>query len=67
MGVPVVAQWLTNATIHEDAGSLTLLSGLRIQGCRQLWCKLQTQRGSGIATAPIRPLPRNLHMLQVQP
>ena len=46
--------------------SLPLLSGLTIRRCRELWCRLQTQLGSGIAvavavvrvvaTAPIRPL-----------
>ena len=46
---------------HEVAGSL---SGLRIQRCPELWCRLQTRLRSGIAVsvhrpavvAPIRPL-----------
>ena len=47
--------------------SLALLSGLKIWRCRELWCRLQTRLGSGVAvalvlagvgaaTAPIRPL-----------
>ena len=44
--------------------SLALLSGLRIWHCRELWCRLQTRLGSGVAVAwcrlaavaPIRPL-----------
>ena len=37
---------------HEVPGSIPgLLSGLRIQCCRELWCRLQTQLGSGMAVA----------------
>ena len=37
IGVPVMAQWLTNLTgIGEESGGL---SGLRIQRCRELWCR----------------------------
>ena len=44
--------------------SLASLSGLRIQRCRELWCRAQTRLGSRVAvawcrpaaTAPIRPL-----------
>ena len=40
----------TNLTsIHEDAGSIPGLSGLRIQCCRELWCRL-------VAIAPTGPL-----------
>ena len=44
--------------------SLPLLSGLTILRCRELWCRLQTRLGShvavALATAPIRPLVREL-------
>ena len=44
--------------------SLASLSGLRIQRCRELWCRLQMRLGSciavalawAVAAAPIRPL-----------
>ena len=44
VGVPVVAQWLTNLTRNHEVGvrSLALLSGLRIQRCLELWCRSQT-------------------------
>ena len=33
-GVPIVAQWVKNVTsVHEDAGSIPGLSGLRIWHC----------------------------------
>ena len=53
LGVPVVAQQLMNLTsIHEDAGLfLALLSRLRIQHCRELWCRLQMWLRSRIAVA----------------
>jgi len=44
-GVPVVGHWLTNpARIPEDAGSIPGLAlQLRIQRCRELWCRLKMQ------------------------
>ena len=53
LGVPVMAQWLTNPTRnHEVAGLiLALLSGLRIWHCRELWCRLQMWLGSRVAVA----------------
>ena len=55
LGVLDVAQQVTKLTsIHEDAGpSLASLSGLRTWHCHELWCKSQTQLGSGIAMAVI--------------
>ena len=65
-GVPVVAQQKHTqlVSMRMRVGSLTLLSGLRIQCCHELWCRSQTRLRSGIAVAvckpaavaPIRPL-----------
>ena len=47
VGVPM---WLID--IHVDAGSIPgLARGSRIQHCLQLWCRLQTRLGSGVAVA----------------
>ena len=53
IGVPIMAQWLTNPTsIPEDSGSVPAsLSGLSIRHCPELWCRLQTQLGSCVAVA----------------
>ena len=50
MGVPVVAQWLTNptGTMRLQVRSLALFSGLRIQRCRELWCRSQTRDANKI-------------------
>ena len=45
-----------NATsIHEDLGSIPgdSFSGLRIQCCYELWCRLQTRLGSQVAVAVV--------------
>ena len=52
-GGPIVAQWLTNPIRNHEVRSQALLSGLRIQRCHELWYKLQTQLGSGIAVAVV--------------
>ena len=52
----MVAQWVRNPTsIHEDARVqfLTLLRGLRIPSCHELWCRLQRQLGSPTAVAGV--------------
>ena len=51
LGVPIVAQWLTNPIkIHEDAG---WMPGLRIPHCGELWYRSQTRLGSCIAVAVV--------------
>ena len=52
-GVPVRAQGkqIRLGTMRLWVQSLALLSGLRIQHCHDLWCRLQTQLGSFIAVA----------------
>ena len=52
-GVPVVGQWLTNPSRNCEGRvrSLSLLSGLGIQRCQELWCGLQTWLGSRVAVA----------------
>ena len=57
-GSPVVVQWkqIQLGTMRLQIQSLALLGGLRIWHCHELWCRSQTQPGSQVATAPIRPL-----------
>ena len=54
-GVPIVAQQkpIRLGTIRLQVQSLALLSGLRIQHCYELWCRLQMQLGSGVAVAMV--------------
>ena len=53
IGVPVVAQWkrIRLGRMRLWVRSLALLIGLTIWCCCQLWCRWQTQLGSGIAMA----------------
>ena len=50
-GVPVMARqkWIWLGTMRSRVQSLASLSGLRIQRCQELWCRLQTWLGSGVA------------------
>ena len=62
----------TNLTMnHEVAGWIPGPSGLRIRRCRELWCRLQMQLGSGVAVAVAgsysSDLTPSLHMSQVWP
>ena len=60
-GVPILAQGIKNPTnIHEDAGSIPGLSGLKIQRCRELWWRSQTWLGSGTAVAAAGSCSSNL-------
>ena len=51
--VPVLAQWkrIRLASMRMQIRSLASVSGLRIQRCRELWCRWQMQLGSPIAVA----------------
>ena len=41
-------------SIHKEMGSVPVpLSGLRIWHCLELWCRSQTQLGSGVAVAVV--------------
>ena len=48
-----MAQWQQNQLVSMKTPfqSLASLSGLRIQRYRELWCRLQTRLGFGIAVA----------------
>ena len=52
-GVPIMAQRQQTllGTMRLQVLSLASLSGLRIRCCRELWCRLQTQLGSGVVVA----------------
>ena len=54
--VPIVAQRkrIRLGTMRLQVPSWALLSGLRIQGCRELWRRLQTQLGSCVAVAVVQ-------------
>ena len=40
-------------TTRLKVQSLASLSGLRMWRCRELWCRPQTQLGSGVAVAAV--------------
>ena len=42
------------AFMRMQVPSLASLSGLRIQRCRELWCRSRTRLGSGIAVAMVQ-------------
>ena len=50
-GVPIVAQWYRSqlVSMRMRVWSLASLSGLKIWRCHELWCRSQTQLGSGVA------------------
>ena len=53
LGVPIVVQGkqIPLGSMRTPVGSLASLSGLRIQHCHELWCRLKVQLGSGVAVA----------------
>ena len=53
-GVPIMAQWKqTQLVSMRRVQSLASLSGSRIRCCHELWCRSQTQLGSGLAVAVV--------------
>ena len=52
-GVPTVAQQVTNPTnIHQEVGSIPgLTQRVKDLALPELWCRSQTQTGSGVAVA----------------
>ena len=64
VGVSVIVQWkrIRPGTMRLWVRSLALLSGLRIQCCRELWYRSQTWLGAGVALS----CAGNLHMLRIQ-
>ena len=56
LGVPIVAQRkrIRLGTIRLQVQSLASISGLRIQRCRELWCRSQMRLGSGVAVAGLQ-------------
>ena len=53
MGVPIVAQWLTNLSMKMQVRTLALLSGLKIWCCCEMWYRWQMQLRSRVAVAVV--------------
>ena len=55
IGVPIIAQQkqIQLGIMRLPVRSLALLSGLRIQRCHELWCRLQMWLGSHVAVAVV--------------
>ena len=53
LGVRIVAQWkwIWLASMRTQVWILASLTGLRIQHCRERWCRSQMWLGSGVAVA----------------
>ena len=53
VGAPIMAQWkwIWLASKRMQVRSLALISGLRIQRCCELWCRLQMRLGPGVPGA----------------
>ena len=63
---PVVAQWETNiVSMKMQVWTLVSISGLRMQHCCKLWCRLADV--AGIYSSNLTPSSGNLQMLQVWP
>ena len=76
IGVPVVAQWLTNLTKNREVSGLIpgLGQWLRIRRCRELQCRSQMRLGSHVAVAVVQAggyssdqTPGNLHVPRERP
>jgi len=54
-GIPLVAQWkrIRLGTMRMQVRPLASLSGLRIQHCRELWCRSQKLPGSHVAVSAV--------------
>ena len=55
LGVLVMVQWkgIRLGTVRLQVRYLALFSGLRIECCRELWCRLQTRLRSFVAVAVV--------------
>ena len=61
MGVLIVAQrkQIRLGTMRLQVPSLASLSGLRVQRCRDLWCKMRLRSGVAVAVAQARSCSSN--------